>query len=180
MRVEVDANLARALTSLSGAESGTQDAMRASAAEKIGATWEPALIAGSSTTLERRLIAHGAGRWTEVGLSEFTVFAGMGDPVSGGLGTGGRDWTGVEFGMTPVQRSNTKRRKRIRIAGSGREMSVATQVWVGKNLKPRNPRGYVALPAARKHGPEFVAAWVYGLIGQFDAVDGTALDIVKD
>ena len=180
MRVEVDANLARALTSLSAAESGTQEAMRAAAAEKIGGTWEQALIAGASTKLERRIIASGAGRYTEVGMAEFTLFAGMGDPVSGGLGTEGRDWTGVEFGMTPVQLSNTKRRKKIRIAGSGREMSVATQIWVGKNLRPRNPKGYVALPAARKHGPEFVAAWVYGLIGQFDSVDGTALDIVKD
>jgi hypothetical protein len=180
MRVEVDANLARALTSLSAAESGTAEAMRASAAEKIGATWQSALIAGSTTKPERRLIAGGASRYTEVGLSEFTLFAGMGGPLSGGLGAGNKDWAGVEFGMTPFQSFNTKRRKRVRIAGSGREMTVATRIWVGKNLRPRNPRGYVALPAARTHGPDYVAAWVYGLIGQFDSVDGTALDIVKD
>lgn len=180
MRVEVDANLARALTSLSAAEGGTAEAMRASAAEKIGGTWEQALIAGSSTKPERRLIAGAAGRYTEVGMSEFTLFAGMGGPLSGGLGSGNKDWTGVEFGMTPVQITAPNRRKKIRIAGSGREMSVVTRVWVGKNFRPRNPKGYVALPAARKVGPEYVAAWVYGLIGQFDSVDGTALDIVKD
>lgn len=177
MRVEVDANLARALTSLAGAAAGTQEAMRAKAAEKIRGTWQSALISGSSTKPERKLIATGAS--ADVQPAGFTLTAAQGPSLSGGLGQTDKDWTAVEFGMTPVQITNSKRRKKIRIAGSGREVSTVTKIWVGKNLRPRNAKGYVALPATRKYGPQYVAAWVYGLIGQFDPVDGSALDIEK-
>lgn len=174
LKVEVDPNLARALDALASAESGTQDAMRQAADEAITATWQPALIAAASTSPERKMIATGA--TADVTPAGFVLTAGNG-ALSGGLGENGGDWAAIEYGMTPVQITTTKRRKKIRIAGSGREMTVATSIWVGKNLRPRNSEGYVAMPTVRQHAPEFVAAWVYGLIGQFDSVDGTALEI---
>lgn len=178
LKLEVDDNLARALIALDQAEAGTADAMRASADAEIDKTWSTALMNAAGTTLERRMIADGADADVEnVG---FTLWAGLGGPVSGGLGRQDRDWAGVEFGMTPFQSFDTKRRRTIRIAGTGTVQKVATGVWVGRNLKPRNAQGYVAMPTVRKYVPQYVASWVHGLIGQFDAVNDTALDIGGD
>lgn len=171
IKVEVDPNLARALLALARAQSGTQEAMRQAADEKISATWQPALLAAASTTPEQRMIANGSS--AEVTPAGFVLEAGQGGPLSGGL----REPWGIEYGMDPVQITTTKRRKTIRIAGSGRPMPMVAPIWVGKNLRPRNPDGYVAMPTVRKHAPQFVAAWVEGLIGQFDDVNDTALEI---
>lgn len=178
MRVEVDDNLGRALTSLAAAEAGTQEAMRAEAAAEIGRVWSPALISASGNALERKILATGAR--ADVTPQGFTLTAGVGPAASGGLGQEDDDWVPVEFGMNPQRIQAPNRRKSIRIAGSGRPMRVASMVWVGKNLRPRNRDGYVVLPTARKRVPEFVAAWVRGLIKQFAPVDGTALEIRKD
>lgn len=175
LRIQADDELVRALASLERAQQGTQEAMREAADEKIDATWKQQLNVAAGTELERRIMVDGAD--STVDNLSFTLWAGIGDPVSGGLGSGPRDWPGVEFGMVPYDSYDTKRRKTIRIAGSGTVMKVATKITIGKNLRTRNPDGYVAFPTIRKHVPTFVAAWVHGLISQFDDVNGTALDI---
>lgn len=171
LRVEVDANLARALASLQRATGGTQEAMRESADAAITGTWGRAVMSEASTRAERKLLATGAD--ADVGPSSFTLYAGIGPTLSGGL----ENWPAIEYGMEPRQVQAPRRRRTIRIAGSGRPMRVVTQVWVGRNLRPRNPDGYAVFPAARKHGPKFVASWVEGLISQFDDVNDTALEI---
>lgn len=170
MKVKANANLERAIFALEEAQSGTKEAMRQRAVEAIDRAWSPALAAASGTTPERRVLASGAS--SSVGPGSMQLVAGAGGPLSGGLTSDG--WAALEFGMTPVQSTTTKRRKKIRIAGSGRPMVVATTIWVGRNLKARNELGYVIFPTVRKHGPRFVAAWIYGLI---DKWVGTEFDV---
>lgn len=175
LRIQPDANLIGVIAAFERATAETQNAMRDAAEAKIEGTWRAALLSKASTELEERIIVDGADSDVEgVG---FALWAGIGGPVSGGYGSGAGDWAGVEYGMTPVQTYETKRRKTIRIAGSGREMKVATQIWVGKNLRPRNEDGYVGMPAVREHVPQYVASWVHGLIGVLAGVDG--IDIVR-
>lgn len=170
MKITPDENLTQALVTLADAPTATQQAMQQAAIESVSSTWTQALAAASGTTAERRMLVDGAS--SEIGPTSITLIAGAGGPLSGGLDS----WPAIEFGMDPVQIVAPNRRKKIRITGSGREMTVATRVWVGKNLKPRNDDGYVIFPTVRKHGPEFVAAWIRGLISHWV---GTPFDVYK-
>lgn len=172
VKIKADDQLARAIFALDDAATSTQDAMRQSAAESIDRVWSPALASAAGTSPERKLLATGAGSSVEAG--RMTLIAGNGPTLTGGLTEDG--WYAIEFGMTPVQIYSPNRRKKIRIAGSGREMSVQTRIWVGRNLRARNELGYVIFPTIRQHGPRFVAAWIYGLIGKWR---GTPFDVKK-
>lgn len=175
LKIQVDDNLARALSALANAERGTQEAMRQAAAAEINKVWSPALLSKSSTPAERKLLAGGSS--AEVTPAGFTLTAGAGTALSGGLT--GDSWAAIEFGMTPKQIVAKNRQRTIRIAGSGRQLRIASTIWVGRNLPSRRRDGRVVFPTARTHGPQFVEAWIKGLIGQFTQVDGTALDVKK-
>lgn len=173
IKVEADENLGRVLAVLARAESGTQEAMREEAANEVDQTWDTALLAAASTDAERRILASGAD--AEIGPASINLFAAFG-PASLSGGATEEHWAAFEFGMTPEQRI-TKRRKKLRVLGSGREINSTPLIWVGRNLRPRNPQGYVIFPVIRQHGPEFVAAWIRGLINVFR---GAPVDIEKD
>lgn len=174
IRVEVDQELGRLLNTLRHAESGTQEAAQAEAEAEIGATWVAALNTHAGTDLEQRMIVDGA-RADMLPGAGFELAAGLGGPVSGGLGTGDDDWVGAEFGMTPKRIDAPTRRKTMIL--NGRPFAARTLVWVGKNFRPRNPDGYVAMPTIRDRGPQYVAAWVRGLI---NVLRGGPFEIQKD
>jgi len=165
-------DMKRALDTLQAADAGTQEAMRESSRLAVSTTWTGALASATGTKPEQRMLVDGS--TVDIHDDGFTVTAGMGGPLSGGLTND--HWPAIEFGMTPKQVTSS-RRKTVRIAGTGRTMQTSYLVWVGMNLRDRNPDGYVILPTLREHGPRFVAAWVYGLI---DLLRGGPLDIKKD
>lgn len=167
-----DSELTQVLLALHDASQSTQDAMQRSAVEAVSGTWGPALASAAGTNVERRLLADGS--FATIGPASIDLHAGAGGPLSGGLNE--HMWPAVEYGMDPVQIIAPNRTKTIRVAGSGREMRLASRVWVGKNLKRRNDEGYVIFPTVRKHGPRFVAAWIYGLIRVWE---GTPFEVRK-
>lgn len=171
MKITPDENLTAALFAMSRAAEATQQAMQQAAVEKVTATWSTALASAAGTAQEQRMLADGSR--AEIMPLRITLLAGSGGPLSGGL----EDWPAIEYGMTPVQIIAPNRQKTIRIAGSGREMKTKATVWVGKNLRPRNDDGYVIFPTVRTHGPEFVAAWIHGLISHWR---GTPFDVHKE
>lgn len=173
LKVKVDDTLGHALLTLGRAETATQEAMREAASERIGRVWRPALAAQATLKADKKMLVSNASQ--TVGLSSFRLDAANGPALSGGLTP--EQWPALEFGMNMKQIYAPNRRKKIRIAGSGREMTTVAKVWVGRNLKPRLKQGYVVMPTIRNYGPTFVAAWVVGLIGQFR---GSPLDIKKD
>ena len=170
MKITPDENLTQALVAMSNAPAATQQAMQQAAIDAVSSTWTQQLAASAGTAAEQRMLVNEAG--SDIGPTSITLVAGAGGPLSGGL----ENWPAIEFGMTPVQIIAPTRRRKIRIAGSGREATVAARIWVGKNLKPRNDEGYVVFPTVRKHGPEFVAAWIRGLISHWV---GTPFDVYK-
>jgi len=162
--------LEHALATLHRASSGTQDAMRQNAIDAVNRTWGPALASAAGTAAERKLLATGAS--ADVDAGSMTLHAAKGPALTGGLANDG--WAAIELGMDPKRIEAPNRRKTITL--NGRPFRARTFVWVGRNLKPRNPDGYVIFPTVRKHGPRFVAAWIYGLI---DVFRGSPFDIRK-
>lgn len=161
-------DLLRAQLALARAKGETRKTMQDSARDAVEATWSSALASAAGTRPEQRMLVDEASASMDLG--SMSLFAAVGGPLSGGLD----NWAAIEFGMEPKQIIAPNRRKTIRIAGTGREIQVATQIWVGRNLKARNDQGYVVFPTIRQHGPRFVAAWIYGLI---NAWRGTPFDI---
>lgn len=172
MKITPGPELGEAIAALNSAIGSTKDAMAERATQEVDAAWKPALASAAGTNPERRLLVDGAS--SQIGPASIDLTAGAGGPLSGGLTSDG--WAAIEFGMDPKQIEAPNRRKKIRIAGSGREMVVATRIWVGKNLRARNPDGYVIFPTVRQHGPRFVAAWIYGLISKWV---GTPFEVRK-
>ena len=161
-------DLLDAQIAMARAKGETREAMRNSARDAVEGTWIPALASAAGTQPEQRMLVDEAS--ASVDLGSMTLTAAVGGPLSGGLG----NWAAIEYGMDPQQITAPNRRKTLRIAGSGRPIRVATQIWVGRNLRPRNDDGYVVFPTIRQHGPRFVAAWIHGLI---DTWRGSPFDI---
>lgn len=174
IRYEVDPEMGRLLNLFGNATQATQEAALSEAESEIDKTWVSALTAHAGTELEQRMIVDGA-RADMLGPSSFELVAGIGGPVSGGLGTGSDDWAAAEFGMDPKQIDAPTRRKTMIL--NGRPFRARTTIWVGKNLKPRNPDGYVAMPTIRERGPRYVAAMIRGLI---NVLRGGPVEIQKD
>jgi len=169
LKIEVDDSLGETLLDLRRAQQGTQDAMRAEASRAITASWVPALAAAASGAQQQKLLVSGAG--ADVGDLSFDLNAGRGPTLSGGLDAS--HWYAVDYGMQPKRITAPNRQKTLRVV-NGRPVRAPAQVWVGRNLPSRAPAGRVVFPTIAAHSPEFVAAWVQGMLGQFD---GTPLDV---
>ncbi len=174
IRIDVGQELEGVLNTFRHAEEATQAEALQEAEHEIDVTWVSSLSAHAGTQLEQRLLVDGAHADVDSS-SSFTLVAGVGDPVSGGLGTGARDWTAAEYGMTAREVVAPNRRKTTLL--NGRPFIARTTVWVGKNLRPRRPDGYVIMPTIRDRGPRYVAALIRGLI---NVLRGGPVEIQKD
>lgn len=161
LRAEGD-DIGRAAAEIDAAVARSPESVRAAVMEEEG-TWQRALSAAASTTAERRLIATG-GR-IDIGDGVVTLLAGLGPALSGGLGAGGRGAGAIEYGSS-VRRVTAPRRR----LATGQPATV----WVGRNLRGRNPEGYVAGPAARQVEGEITDAMRQGY---YDAFDGGVFDV---
>jgi len=146
---------------LDQAEGELRDAMMTHAGSLVEREWGPSLMSAAGTQAERKLLATGA--TADISTDGITLNAAQGPTLSGGLTSD--QWTGVEYGMRP--RLATRRIHTASLAGSGRKVRVAQLIWIGRNFKDRNPRGYVIFPTVRREGPRFVAHMIYGLIDVF-------------
>ncbi|QBE48749.1 hypothetical protein EVS81_07820 [Leucobacter triazinivorans] len=123
--------------------------MRAGARRELNATWKPTLQQFAKTAQQQKVIVRGAR--AKVGSDNFQMLAATSRrSLSGGLNPA-TQWHGAEFGANP-------KRVEVSIRGNRR-----TQI-AGRNFGPRQQRGKVAFPAARKVGPRIVAAWVNGIV----------------
>lgn len=175
LKVTPDQAMFDALTTLRRADAETQDSARQAGAVAAEKSWSESLHTAAGTTPETRILADGAIATTDSDVS-LTLGAAYGPARLSGGATEAQ-WHAFEYGMDAKRIVAPNRRKTLTIAGTGRKMRVAMQVWVGKNLKPRNGKGYVIMPTVRRLGPQYVAAWIYAVI---DVFRGTPFEIEKD
>lgn len=163
----------QAALALNRAEGELRESMMARADSLIDQTWEQSLLSASGTAVERKLLATGAN--ADLLPTGFMLTAGQGPTLSGGMDA--EHWPAVEFGMVPKQITTPNRVRTRLTSGRQRPIRTAVLIWVGRNFKPRNLRGYVIFPTVRTRGPEYVAAMIHGVIDTFRV---HPLEIQKD
>ncbi len=116
--------------------------------------WTRALTRRASTALEQRVLSATA----VVTVSDQNVraqSASKGRPLSGGLNPK-TDFPAVEFGASDTPATYQ------RVSRKGKPHTVTRHTT--KQLRPRNPKGYVFYPAAREMVPRLAALWVQTLV----------------
>lgn len=120
--------------------------------------WQKAVNEHASTRLEHRILASTA----RVQVSDQNVMlrsAHIGKSISGGLKPS-EAWPAVEFGgnQSKVGKYQTRSRKGT--------VYTATR-HTARQLRPRNPKGYVVFPAAAQVIPRMAALWAQTLVRTF-------------